>query len=1197
MKKLSFLLMIPLLLFSVIVKGQTTTSYDLRDGSTFNNSNPITQTTSPDGKLRTQAATTQYHSTGYGVVFKNNNSLEVDVAEGKNTIRFYGSVYSAGTMNGGSTLGGNDLGSQNVLVAIDKTGYYEFTYTGGAITLYFTFIGANAYTPIIDVTHEMVLITKTDVWDFGAQQLDPVLYNNMLTESVINSFYTYTTPQIPGQSGRNLPSFTAGDFGYVTNSTTSDRLRTSNLNVTRWDENIASSTKFTGRLYVNSGGNVNRYLTLNLNEDDEVTLETRTDGGGIYHFKYVADPLAQTDIIEVPAAETTVKLVAKSAGLYHITDVVGKPSYFRVYRKAAQYVSLTGNVNETNAPGIPSGYSINFTNEAGKTWSAVVSSGTYTINLPVEYTYTVSLGDANGYVIASALTLNATETTTNFDVTVLQVDLFTVSGNITGLSDLSNLVLSYTPDPLANKIYNPIVSINTGASTYSVDLEANVEYTISAQGVNDYEILANTITITGAQSADINFTPKPVYNVTINTPDLNATQKSKLSLTFKNLNETGYSYNFTDANAVVLRDGAYSVSYSGLDEYAIEMALTSNLTIAGSNTSKDLAFKPITEWVFKDRSITAATAYKGLLFTGSVNVRGLSNGDLLASSGATISIPVQVGDKLLITDYYQSNYSIDGGATINNTSNSTSTRITTKYVYPGVSDGMVTLTTGGSSYFVSIKVLQIVPYSATITVGTGKDYQTINEALNAISRMDRPSNERVTVLIDPGNYEEMLVISSPNVTLKNAASSPSIALLNKGIDIDANAVRITSYYGQKYNFFSQGTDNKWHADVLAVNTANGYTEYVNQEGTGGGSSYWNATVVVESTGFTAEDIILENSFNQYISLKESQDEVQPKGGDPIRPTNYGNISVQDRSAGYVTQAAAIGIAASADKVVLNNCRVIGRQDSFYGAAPARVVIYKGAVMGAVDYLFGAMNAVFYKTDLVLNTSDSNSDVAYITAAQQSSGRGYLMYQCHVKSPVPGIETASINGSKPGYFGRPWSPNTSEVVFFETTIDASTYPDNVGQSLIVPVGWNNTLGGTSPYMYERSTMELSGENNSASRAAWSTILSQDQLTDGTPITTFNFTKGNDNWDPIAELNSLSVDDIIKTSSKVNLAAYGGKVYISNVKSNTQINIYNITGALVKSIATKNDTNFDFINGLFIVKIKDADGKKTVKLIAH
>ncbi|MBP0904228.1 pectinesterase family protein [Mariniflexile gromovii] len=732
-----------------------------------------------------------------------------------------------------------------------------------------------------------------------------------------------------------------------------------------------------------------------------------------------------------------------------------------------------------------------------------------------------------------------------------------------------------------------------------MNLEAGVEYTITADSVNDYEILANTITIGAAnQTADIDFTLKPLYNVTINTPGLEASQKSSLSLTFTNKNEPGYSYTFSDVSTVALRNGTYTITYAGLDAYPVDLALTSNLSISGANTSKDLTFIPLKEWVFNDRNITSATAYKGLMFTGSVNVRG-TNGDLLASSGATISIPVKVGEKVLITDYYQSNYSIEGGAPITNTSNSTGTKITTEYVYSGVSDGTVTLTTAGTSYFVSIKILDVVTYSPTITVGTNKEYQTINEALNAIALMDRSGNERVNVLIDPGNYEEMLVINSPNVTLKNSASSPSIAILNAGVDINANAVRITSYYGQKYNFFSQGTDNKWHADVLAVNKANGYTNYVNQEGTGNGSSYWNATVVVAANGFTAENIILENSFNQYISLKESQDVVQPKASDPVRPTNYGNTSVQNRAAGYVTQAAAIGIANNTDKVILNNCRVIGRQDSFFGGTNARVVVYKGVMMGAVDYIFGPMTAVFYQTDFVLNTSDHSSDAAYITAAQQSSGRGYLMYECHVKSPIPGIESASTYGSKPGYYGRPWAPNTSEVVFYNTTIDASTFPGSEGLSLISPVGWTSSLGGESNKMYEFGTIELaSGIDNSANRASWSTVLTSPTLThDGTAINTFNFTKGNDNWDPIAELNSLSIGDFVKTASNVNVAGYGGKVHVYNVKSKTQIHIYNITGALVKTIETKTDTNFDFKNGLWIVTIKDADGHKAMKLITH
>ena len=1203
MKKLNFIFIIPLLLFVFTALGQTTTSYNLRDQTTFTNTgvqgDPVTTTTSPDGKMRTQAATSQYHSTGYGVVFKTGNSLEIDVAEGQNTVRFYGSVYSAGTMSGGTSIGGAELGTKDVDMdnhpgMADQTGYYEFTYTGGAITLYFTFSGSNAYTPAIDVTNVVVAIAKTDVWDFGAQQLDNVLYNNMLTAAKINAWYGATTP---GTSGIVLPSFTEGLLGFVAG--TNDRLRTTNANLTRYDTNIASSATYTGRVYINSGGATGRYLTLNLNEDDEVTIAARTDAGGTFNFQYFPNPVAQTDVVAVPAAETLLKFVAKSAGEYRVFDTSGKPSYFRVYRKAANYKTITGTIDETLAAGIPNGYTINFTNQAGKTFSTVVASGTYSINLPAEYIYDLSLGGANGYVISNGLSFNVTDTSTTHDITVIQVDLYTVSGDITGLTDLTNLGLNYTPDPAANKVYMPIVSINKAASTYSVNLESGVEYTISADSVNDFEILANTRTIgTANQSENIIFTPKTVYNVAINTPDLDATQKSALSLTFTNKNEAGYSYSFTDVTTVALRDGVYTLTYSGIDAYPIELALTSNLTVAGVNTSKNLSFIPVREWVFKDRNISNATAYKGLAFTGSVSVRG-SSGDLQAAAAATISIPVKVGDKVLVTDYYQSNYSIEGGAPVQNTSNSTNTKITTEYIYPGVTDGTVTITAAGTSYFVSIKVLEVVAYTSVLTVGTDKDYQTINAALNAIALMNRPSNELVTVLIDPGNYEEMLVISSPNVTLKNAASSPSIAILNAGVDIDANAVRITSYYGQKYNFFSQGTDNKWHADVLAVNKDNGYTNYVNQEGSGNGSSYWNATVVVNASGFTAEDIILENSFNQYISLKESQDVVQPKASDPVRPTNYGNTSVQNRAAGYVTQAAAIGIANNTDKVILNNCRVIGRQDSFYGGAGSRVVVYKGAMMGAVDYIFGGMTAVFYKTDFVLNTSDSSSDAAYITAAQQTSGRGFLMYECHVKSPIPGVETASVNGSKPGYFGRPWAPTTSEVVFYNTTIDESTYPGSEGLSLISPVGWTSSLGGESNKMYEFGTIEnASGIDNSGSRASWSTVLSSATLThDGTAISTFNFTKGSDNWDPISQLNSLAVNDIIKSSSKVNITGYSGKVYISNVKSTTQINIYNITGALVKSLKTKTDTDFNFEKGLFIITVKDTDGQKALKLLTH
>ncbi|MFD0990154.1 T9SS type A sorting domain-containing protein [Mariniflexile jejuense] len=61
------------------------------------------------------------------------------------------------------------------------------------------------------------------------------------------------------------------------------------------------------------------------------------------------------------------------------------------------------------------------------------------------------------------------------------------------------------------------------------------------------------------------------------------------------------------------------------------------------------------------------------------------------------------------------------------------------------------------------------------------------------------------------------------------------------------------------------------------------------------------------------------------------------------------------------------------------------------------------------------------------------------------------------------------------------------------------------------------------------------------------------------------------------------------------AIGDRVYVSNVKSSSEINIYSITGALVKSFKTNNDTNFNLKSGLYIATVKTFEGTKSVKLL--
>ncbi len=78
--------------------------------------------------------------------------------------------------------------------------------------------------------------------------------------------------------------------------------------------------------------------------------------------------------------------------------------------------------------------------------------------------------------------------------------------------------------------------------------------------------------------------------------------------------------------------------------------------------------------------------------------------------------------------------------------------------------------------------------------------------------------------------------------------------------------------------------------------------------------------------------------------------------------------------------------------------------------------------------------------------------------------------------------------------------------------------------------------------------------------------------------------------------LSANDY-KSPVSTNIKAIKDRIYVSNVKMNTEVKIYSITGALVKSFTTKNDTDFEFKTGLYIATVKTIEGQKAVKLLTH
>lgn len=81
-----------------------------------------------------------------------------------------------------------------------------------------------------------------------------------------------------------------------------------------------------------------------------------------------------------------------------------------------------------------------------------------------------------------------------------------------------------------------------------------------------------------------------------------------------------------------------------------------------------------------------------------------------------------------------------------------------------------------------------------------------------------------------------------------------------------------------------------------------------------------------------------------------------------------------------------------------------------------------------------------------------------------------------------------------------------------------------------------------------------------------------------------------------VNTLATSDF---SQKLSAKAYstGNKVYLSNLSGkSTEVKVYSSTGALVKSLKTSTDTNFELnTKGLYFVNLKSEAGEKSVKVL--
>lgn len=196
-----------------------------------------------------------------------------------------------------------------------------------------------------------------------------------------------------------------------------------------------------------------------------------------------------------------------------------------------------------------------------------------------------------------------------------------------------------------------------------------------------------------------------------------------------------------------------------------------------------------------------------------------------------------------------------------------------------------------------------------------------------------------------------------------------------------------------------------------------------------------------------------------------------------------NISFEN-SAGNVGQAVAVRV--NGDKVVFNNCKFLGNQDTLYLHGKESRQYYKDCyIEGTVDFIFGSSTAFF--EDCTINAKSKG----YITAAStiESTTYGMVFKNCKLISEA---EPESV------YLGRPWR-NYAQTVWLDCQMG-----NHIKQQ-----GWHNWNKPEAEKLVYYAEYNSSGPGANQNRVPWAKKLSR---TEALKFTKENVLKGNDNWNP-------------------------------------------------------------------------------------
>ncbi|MDR1754211.1 MAG: InlB B-repeat-containing protein, partial [Eubacterium sp.] len=384
--------------------------------------------------------------------------------------------------------------------------------------------------------------------------------------------------------------------------------------------------------------------------------------------------------------------------------------------------------------------------------------------------------------------------------------------------------------------------------------------------------------------------------------------------------------------------------------------------------------------------------------------------------------------------------------------------------------------------FVSSTVPGALEHKSDLYVGypdKGADnYNSVQQAVNAAWRMNSASSteaDRITIHIAPGVYREQIVVSTPYITFindeydENDPNTNVVLTWYQGIGYVYYSARNRSYDAEaafdKYE--KQVSNNRWAATVWIGNKNIGNTG--NKTG----------------TGFRAENIIFENSYNYYLTDEELEDGIEPGGDPPSRFIRSYGVDVRSQAANE--RAAAFAI--EADMVELYNCEFYGSQDTLYSGqylatGNSRAYFKNCLIQGRTDYICGNGRVVFDQCTLSLYGASDNAMGSTHTAANNGN---YWFNNCTIiNNPDPSMKVGNST------YGRPWGTPLN-VLFYNTKVDSNV--------VLVPEGWstmsnlnqfseNVTFGEYNTTLFDGTPVDTSGRAKPPGAATSPLVLTED-----------------------------------------------------------------------------------------------------------